>query len=344
MTTAKATATVGPTAGTVTGVTLTNVGSGYTSAPSITISDATGTGAAATALVGATAGAVTGITMTNPGTGYTSAPSVTIADATGKGAGAAATAAVGATAGIVTGITVTNVGSGYTALPSIVIADATGTGALATPALQFGPGAVTSITLTNAGTGYTTAPTVTLTGGTGTGAAATAAISGTTGTGAQATVVTSLSQSIPVSTKAEQELFDTVGRYNSTGGMELPYTSGTTQTTIPLSYIDSPTEILGNGETQVWKLVDNGFWSNSMHFDFVDVQLINRVGWDGTVKAPASNEVGWKDTLRLNPLEDVILAIRAKSPSITLRAATKYTSSGSIGGIGRRRFQPGLYG
>jgi hypothetical protein len=44
--------------------------------------------------------------------------------------------------------------------------------------------------------------------------------------------------------------------------------------------------------------------------------LVNRVGWDGTVKAPASNEVGWKDTLRLNPLEDVIVAVRAKPATV----------------------------
>ena len=47
-----------------------------------------------------------------------------------------------------------------------------------------------------------------------------------------------------------------------------------------------------------------------------DVQLINRVGWDGTVKAPASNEVGWKDTVRLNPLEDVIVAVHAKGATV----------------------------
>ena len=145
--------------------------------------------------------------------------------------------------------------------------------------------------------------------------------SGGGGVGAQGAVVATTSagttsQSILVQTKAEQELFDASGRYNSTGGVELPLTSGTTQTTIPLNYIDSPTEIIGDSEVQLWKIVDNGFWSNSMHFDFVDVQLINRVGWDGTVKAPASNEVGWKDTLRLNPLEDVIIATRAKHPLV----------------------------
>ena len=167
---------------------------------------------------------------------------------------------------------------------------------------------VTSVTMTANGSACTAVPLITFTSTNG-------------GVGAQGTVVASqagapLSQSILVQTKTEQELFDAAGRYNSTGGVELPLTSGTTQTTIPLNYTDSPTEMIADGEVQIWKLVDNGFWSNSMHFDFVDVQLINRVGWDGTVKAPASNEVGWKDTLRLNPLEDVVVAMRAKRPSV----------------------------
>jgi len=141
------------------------------------------------------------------------------------------------------------------------------------------------------------------------------------GIGAQATIAstvtsapgTAVAQSIDVRTKAEQELFDNLGRYNSTGGVELPLTSDQTQTTVPLAYIDAPTEFIDDKTpNQVWKLVDNGFWSNSIHFDLVDVQLINRVGWDGTVKAPAGDEVGWKDTLRLNPLEDVVIAMRAK--------------------------------
>ncbi len=164
---------------------------------------------------------------------------------------------------------------------------------------------VTGFTNVTLGSGYVCAPLVTFTNP-----------SGTSGVGAQAVVKTSNFKSIPVLTKAEQELFDDYGRYNSTGGVELPMTSGVIQTTIPLNYIDSPTEIIKDGEVQIWKLVDNGFWSNSIRFDMVDVQLINRVGWDGTVKAPATNEVGWKDTIRLNPLEDAVVAMRAKRPTV----------------------------
>jgi hypothetical protein len=164
---------------------------------------------------------------------------------------------------------------------------------------------VTKITDFVAGSGYTCAPTITFSNP-----------PGTNGIGAQVTVSSTHMSQIAVLTKAEQELFDASGRYNTTGGIELPLTNGVIQTTVPLNYFDSATEFIKDGEVQIWKLVDNGFWSNSMHFDMVDVQLINRVGWDGTVKAPATNEVGWRDTLRLNPLEDVIIAMRAKRPTI----------------------------
>jgi len=51
-------------------------GSGYLSAPGVTITGGGGTGATATATV--SGGAVTGFTVTNAGTGYTSAPTVTV--------------------------------------------------------------------------------------------------------------------------------------------------------------------------------------------------------------------------------------------------------------------------
>jgi hypothetical protein len=38
--------------------------------------------------------------------------------------------------------------------------------------------------------------------------------------------------------------------------------------------------------------------------------VINRVGWDGSIKPPDPNEMGFKDTVRMNPLEDVIIALR----------------------------------
>ena len=60
------------------GLTITNAGSGYTSAPAVTFSGGGGSAAAATAVIDAK-GKVSGLIVTNAGTGYTSAPTVAIA-------------------------------------------------------------------------------------------------------------------------------------------------------------------------------------------------------------------------------------------------------------------------
>jgi hypothetical protein len=38
------------------------------------------------------------------------------------------------------------------------------------------------------------------------------------------------------------------------------------------------------------------------------------MGWDGTIKLPAGDEIGWKETIKMNPLEDIVVAVRAKKP------------------------------
>ena len=64
----QATATATVTAGFVTGIAVTHGGGGYSSAPAVTITDATGTGAAAVAQV--SGGVVTNIVIQNAGSGY----------------------------------------------------------------------------------------------------------------------------------------------------------------------------------------------------------------------------------------------------------------------------------
>ena len=121
--------------------------------------------------------------------------------------------------------------------------------------------------------------------------------------------------------KAIQELFELdYGRMNATLGVELPFTNVTTQTTIPYGYIDPPTEIdsdtHGAGETQIWKITHNGVDTHAIHFHLFNVQLINRVGWDGAIRPPDANELGWKETVRMNPLEDAIVALRPIAPTL----------------------------
>jgi hypothetical protein len=69
-------------------LTITNVGSGYTSAPSVSASGGTGSGATFVATI--ESGSVIDITVTNPGVGYTEGDVVTINISGGGGSGAAA--------------------------------------------------------------------------------------------------------------------------------------------------------------------------------------------------------------------------------------------------------------
>jgi len=75
----------------VTFITVTNGGSGFTTAPTVAITGGAGTGATAEAII--TGDEVTAIKVTNGGSGYTTAPTVAITG--GAGTGATATAYIG---------------------------------------------------------------------------------------------------------------------------------------------------------------------------------------------------------------------------------------------------------
>jgi hypothetical protein len=101
--------------GVVTEITVTDPGSGYTSAPTVTITDSGGgTGSGATAVSEIRRGQITSIAVNNGGSGYTGMPDVVISEPNDFGfpliqAEAYATISAGA----VTAITLTNKGIGY---------------------------------------------------------------------------------------------------------------------------------------------------------------------------------------------------------------------------------------
>ena len=121
----------------------------------------------------------------------------------------------------------------------------------------------------------------------------------------------------------------TWGRMNALLGIEVPRTSFLNATSIPQAYIDPPTELVkispNDGSiiessatqlkdgTQLWKVTHNGVDSHAIHFHLFNVQIVNRVGWDGAIRAPEANELGWKDTVLMHPLEDIVVALRPKT-------------------------------
>jgi len=95
------------------------------------------------------------------------------------------------------------------------------------------------------------------------------------------------------------------------------------------AYSDVPTELVENSTTakvqvdvlgqladgtQIWNISHNGVDTHPIHFHIFDVQLISRLGWDNQIKLPRPNELGWKDTVRISPLMDTIVAVRPVAP------------------------------
>jgi len=150
-------------------VTITNRGSGYTSAPRVAFSSAPGGGQTAVGIATMIAGIVDlcesnvdlsrvqGVQIINAGYGYTVAPKVSFIG--GGGSGSAGTAYIGN--GVVGIITITNGGSGYTNSPSVTFTGISTVSASAY-AVVSSAGTITSINITNAGLGYTVAPTITI--------------------------------------------------------------------------------------------------------------------------------------------------------------------------------------
>lgn len=126
--------------------------------------------------------------------------------------------------------------------------------------------------------------------------------------------------------------FDEFGRMQATLGIEKqPPTPGLQNVTL-YPYVNPATELIdgtklpsadvkvtplsdpGDG-TQIWRFTHNGVDTHPIHFHLYDVQVLNRVTWDNIVKPPDPNELGWKDTVRMSPLEDTIVALRPVIPT-----------------------------
>ncbi|OGW41021.1 MAG: hypothetical protein A2Y97_04250 [Nitrospirae bacterium RBG_13_39_12] len=122
------------------------------------------------------------------------------------------------------------------------------------------------------------------------------------------------------------------GRMSGFLGVETPNAQAGLQNMILHPYTYPPDEILDGIElapgmevtpiasaddgTQIWKITHNGVDTHPIHWHLYEVQVLNRVGWDGIIRKPDPNELGWKDTLRVSPLEDTIVALRPIIPQL----------------------------
>jgi FtsP/CotA-like multicopper oxidase with cupredoxin domain len=313
---AKATAIV--TNGFVTGITLTNGGSGYTTAPMVAIDPPDG---GTPALAKATL-AVTNIDLINVGSGYTSAPIIVITDQTGTGGGAGAVAILAPAA---------------PSTPYDVATLETVWAKGITPSAKRGVFEVSQAPIIIPQAAYNSAY-----GYSGVGADTLPSAPVDTfvqifeyaktfqpidETGALQAPVT-----LPIQPKAMHDemggVYDTMyGRMSGILGLEIPATTSRIAQFLPYGYASPPVDIIKDTDmlttpmgtlkdgTQIWKITHNGVDTHPIHVHLFTAQLINRVAWDGIMMGVDDNELGWKETFRVNPLEQIIIALRPIAPT-----------------------------
>ncbi len=121
---------------------------------------------------------------------------------------------------------------------------------------------------------------------------------------------------VPVSavrTLTLSEGFDQYGRLQQFLGNNLQ-ASGSVAGFFGRPYVDPPTEVIPAGSVEVWQLINTTADTHPIHFHLVNVQILYRQpvktkGFTGTITvvpqgpavAPDFNELGYKETVRMNP-------------------------------------------
>ncbi|HMD90330.1 MAG TPA: multicopper oxidase domain-containing protein [Anaerolineaceae bacterium] len=129
---------------------------------------------------------------------------------------------------------------------------------------------------------------------------------------------------VPVRRLTLNEDFDRYGRLIQRLGTDKEDSTGT----FGRGYDETPTETVQHGATEIWEIVNTTGDTHPMHFHLVNVQLVSRQRFDsedykgglptytGGARGPATNELGWKETVRCNPDEVTRLIMRFDLPKV----------------------------
>ena len=136
---------------------------------------------------------------------------------------------------------------------------------------------------------------------------------------------------VPIEEKAIHDemggVYDDYGRMSGFLGLSLPATTSRIAQFLPYGYASPPVDLISgsvrgsvvgslNDGTQIWRITQNGVDTHPIHIHLTNAQLINRVGWDGMMIPPDPAELGWKETFRVNPLEQTFIAMRPSIPQV----------------------------
>ena len=140
--------------------------------------------------------------------------------------------------------------------------------------------------------------------------------------------------------------FDEFGRMTANLGLEAVPATPAGQNILLYPYIAPPTEVIdgtnlpkgdvniqpissGTDGTQIWKITHNGVDTHPIHFHLFNVQVLNRVTWDNIIIPTEPSELGWKETVRISPLEDTIVALRPIIPTLPFEVPNSHPATES---------------
>jgi spore coat protein A len=143
-----------------------------------------------------------------------------------------------------------------------------------------------------------------------------------TGTVTPATVIAPLVA--PLGTRVRpltlNEAFDKYGRLIQLLGTTTPLLPGG----FGRAYTDPATEVVAAGATEVWQIFNTTADTHPMHFHLVNAQVLSRQPFkllggvptlSGVARGPDANELGWKETIKMNPGEVTNILMKFDLPT-----------------------------
>jgi spore coat protein A len=106
-------------------------------------------------------------------------------------------------------------------------------------------------------------------------------------------------------------------------------------------YIADPTEVIPAGTTEVWEIANLTGDTHPVHFHLVNVQVLSRQHfavdhfnggipvYEDTPVAPDANELGWKETVRMNPEQVTRVIMKFDLPSVPFKVPESPRTGGN---------------
>ena len=116
------------------------------------------------------------------------------------------------------------------------------------------------------------------------------------------------------------ETFDRYGRLIQMLGTTVPQPGGT----FGQPFTNAPTEVVAAGATEVWQIFNTTADTHPMHFHLVNAQVLSRQPFkltggvpvlSGAARGPEVNELGWKETIKMNPGEVTSILMKFDLPT-----------------------------